>query len=120
MVYIQLIHIAVAYKRLIPLSRQVTIMPIDVRLAHEVLRNVDILGEIFEYLDPTSTLITSPIVRVESSAYRTCFYLSRVCKAFTEPALDLLWKIQVNFCAFRSLLSSFAQGEQPTNVSNPN
>ena len=83
-------------------------MPIDFTSTHRTLNNMDILPLIIEHLysrpryqglyrrrclspDPTFNL-------------HGCAAFARVCKVFLEPALDVLWRTQVNFRATLALV----------------
>lgn len=70
--------------------------------SHRVLYNMDILYEIIEYFSLSGL---ADLTRANGRLYyelpkleiHTCAQLARVCKSFTQLALDALWSVQHNF-----------------------
>ena len=83
-------------------------MAIDFTSTHRTLNNTDILPLIIEHLYSRSHhqgfyrrrhLSPDPAFNLHG-----CTAFARVCKAFLEPALDVLWRAQVNFRAIFALV----------------
>ena len=83
-------------------------MPIDFTSTHRTLNNMDILPLIVEHLYSRSHrqgyyrrrhLSPDPTFNLHG-----CAAFARVCKVFLEPALDVLWRTQVNFRAIFALV----------------
>ena len=83
-------------------------MSIDFTSTHRTLNNMDILPLIVEHLYPPSDW--QGINRRRDLSPDTTFNLhgcmsfALVCKVFLEPALDVLWRTQVNFRAIFALV----------------
>ena len=77
---------------------------------HMVLFNMDILPQIIEHLFPRQfrdphTGDTYVVTDQETQhAPRHCARLAAVCKSFTDPALDALWKTQYSFHSIFALI----------------
>ena len=59
------------------------------------LHNQDILLNIFEHLDPQIEITDPPQrngIQLQEECTRTLAGAARVCRAFLDPALDILWR----------------------------
>ena len=90
-------------------------MPIDFTSTHRTLNNMDILPLIVEHLYSRSHrqgfyrrrhLSPDPTFNLHG-----CAAFARVCKVFLEPALDVLWRTQVNFRAIFALVPQLLESE---------
>lgn len=89
------------------------------------LLNDDIIRIVFQHLIPPvppaapagkQARFEDPSVQLRVF-WRTCYSLSLVCKAFADPALDLLWEDLYDIRKLLRLLSSFGQNSKGLFVS---
>ena len=66
----------------------------------EALKNEDILGLIFQHFD------LEPGSQTVAQSRKDLFSAAKTCKAFVEPALDLLWSILPSLLPLLLLLPS--------------
>lgn len=88
--------------------------------AQKALLCQEIVSEIFEYLSPGSPEVEAfPRQKTaRREAQRSLARLARVCRAFSAPALNVLWRVTDDLIYLLSILPSFKWVRYKTYVSD--